>query len=219
VYLEFQHYYCLLVCFEKLECLEYWRYFECFVCFGHFGHFVWPVRFEFGSVVPAEKYQLDCLYFEQENYPNERFSVLFSQRITNAIGELIQEVSEGFYDNVQGLEEVYKAVLKDELNKSYGAEFGSMAYGMLGDSSWNFYLKAHQTFLQPQPDAQNPTKPANTPMNIEEPPKLTEEEEKLLRELEQVVDDDSVALEEYEKLELTKNYLRGDVNYKPEKEK
>jgi len=140
--------------------------------------------------------------------------------------ELVKEISEGFYDGTEGLSKVYKVVTKQQLRECFGEDMGNIVNEFFGNSSWDMIMKAYTeyrpaTTISVNANAQQSgiiTEPtSDNTVTIEQARAALEEE--VLRQLATVVDEDSLDLDEYDKVVFSKSYSRGDINYQEEKDK
>jgi len=167
---------------------------------------------------------LDIL--DRESYGPEQFSNLIINAISAMLQELVKEISEGFYDGTEGLSKVYKVVTKQQLRECFGEDMGNIVNEFFGNSSWDMIMKAYTEYRPATTTSVNAnaqqsgtiTEPtSDNTLTIEQARAALEEE--VLRQLATVVDEDSLDLDEYDKVVFSKSYSRGDINYQEEKDK
>ena len=104
---------------------------------------------------------------EQPNYDQEKFSSLIVNRFMKMLQELLSEISEGFYDGIEGLEKVYKASFRQHVIQSFGPEMGAILNEMAPQMTWDLLIKAYKSQLQAQAQLQLPqTQPQVQPNNV-----------------------------------------------------
>jgi DNA-binding ferritin-like protein (Dps family) len=151
---------------------------------------------------------------ERENYGNERFSALIGRELTKMVQKIMVDVSEGYCDGLDGLQKVYKAVIKEELHKLVGIEIGNILFEIFQKMGWEIMMKAYNAKLDKVSANQEETK-----MQIVESNRLTPEEEQVIEELSKVLEEDDPKFAAYDNIKFSKTYEKGDINYEEKKEK